>query len=77
LQLRARGTTFFDTSLPAFLLHSLSLVAGVSAFTCGSPIIAAHVLSFIRPIRNQSSTRERNVLAPVTPLQRIQHEHFW
>jgi hypothetical protein len=68
LQLRVRGTTFFDTSPGTFLLHSLSLVAGVSAITCGLPIIAAHVLCFIRPIRSQCSTRERNVLAPVTHL---------
>lgn len=77
LQLRARGTTFFDTSVHAFLLHSLSLVAGVSAFKYGLPIVATHVLCFIRPIPNQCSTRKRNVLAPVTYLQRIQHEYLW
>lgn len=52
LQLRVRGTTFFDTSVRAFLLHSLSLVAGVSAITYGLPIIAAHVPCFVRPSRN-------------------------
>jgi hypothetical protein len=58
----------------------MSLVARVSAFTCGLRIIAAQVLRLIRPIhtvRNQSSTRERNVLAPVTHLQRIQNEYLW
>ncbi|RKF34693.1 hypothetical protein BCY88_37435 [Paraburkholderia fungorum] len=52
MQLHAQVTTFFDTSVRAFLLHSLSLVAGVLAITCGLPVIAAHVLllCFIRPI---------------------------
>jgi len=77
LQLRAVRRTFFDTSSRAFLLHSLSLVAGVSAFKSGLPIVAKHVLGFIRPIPNQCSTRKRNVLAPVTHLQRIQNEHLW
>jgi hypothetical protein len=76
LQLRPLCSTFFDTSVRAFLLHSLSLVAGVSAFMCGLPIMATRVLCFIRPIPNQFSTRERNVLAPVTYLQRIQNEHL-
>ncbi|ASV99566.1 hypothetical protein CJU94_16275 [Paraburkholderia aromaticivorans] len=77
LQLRALGSTFFDTSVRPFLLHSLSLVAGVSAFKRSLPIVATPVLCFIRPIPSQCSTRERHVLAPVTYLQRIQNEHLW
>lgn len=77
LQLPAFSSTFLDTSLRAFLLHSLGLVAGASAFQCGLPITASSAFRFIRPIPSQHSNRERRALAPATHLQRIRNEHLW